>query len=91
MKTPKTIQTRQIVLTLPGDVRPGAILADGLVLSVRRGTSGVGYYFETPHATIHAADPSEAVQVYAQISEEDAEIAREAYAAAEERAKGRRP
>lgn len=65
----KTIKGRDVQYVLPSDVKPGAIIAEGVVYETHTQTEPVpGKWLTTRAAVIFAAD-GEAVQVYARLDD----------------------
>ena len=60
MKNPRNIQTTQFVKILPADLRPGHVLAYGVLLNKRRYDGG--YFLDFPHnTTIFQPESDEAI------------------------------
>lgn len=67
----KVIRARDVIDVAAADVRPGMILAEGIVVSVdkQQGKKRTTYWINLPHNVVCAADSGTAVQVYGRLDE----------------------
>lgn len=63
----KTIKHDQVTSVAAGDVVPGMILAEGIVLQARR--QGEAFFYDLPSNHVVYADVYQAVQVYARVND----------------------
>jgi len=84
----KVIKGRDVQYVLSGDVKPGAIIAEGVVYETHRQIEPVSGTFLTTRAAVIFAAHNEAVQVYARL-DDSATAAFVAAVAADEKASQR--